>query len=478
LRIAPLLAAAAAGACLAVATVAAAAGTPPSAPGAPPGGSPWSAPATLSACAAAGAPHVVFPSEGPSEATGPGAIVWSAQPGCRGGTGARVAELGAGELPTAPTVPRTPAGQAVAPRGALLATGAPHAQIVIAGASPHASAGTLAIQGVPGGAFSPLQVPGGATAPAALATAYLGDVAFAAAPGGAGSAEGVAGAGGTGAIDLHVERHYERRFGGNASVRARGGGAVRGLTLALDYRSEALAVWAQRGELYARLLPGRGPAHPIQRLAPVWGAPTTTAVLSDNGHAIVAWSERHGGHTSVYIDRSAGGVRFGASAQLLERFRDPPGPPAPGSSPSLVRLSSEGVVLAWAGAAAGRWVVRVAPVQESGVLSVQTIGAGAQDARLAAFAPGPDDDALLLWTEYQPGAGGAPGTTPRSLFAARASALLPGGLAFDEAEQVAPPGAVEGASVAFDPANDRAVAAWRGTAGAIEYSIRSVGLAR
>jgi SAM-dependent methyltransferase len=43
---------------------------------------------------------------------------------------------------------------------------------------------------------------------------------------------------------------------------------VRALTLAMDYRSEALAVWAQGGSIYARLVAQRGAPGPLQRLAP------------------------------------------------------------------------------------------------------------------------------------------------------------------------------------------------------------------
>ena len=129
----------------------------------------------------------------------------------------------------------------------------------------------------------------------------------------------------------------------------------------MDYRSEVLAVWVQGGTLYARLLPGQGAARPAERLARVGAHPHIAALLSDDGRAIVAWSEQRGARTSVYIDRSGSGVRFRA-AELLERFEDPDGLTAPAASPSLVRLSSESVMLAWAGASAGHWVVRTASV--------------------------------------------------------------------------------------------------------------------
>ena len=61
-----------------------------------PGG--WSAPAGLSPCRAAGPPRVVFPAEGPSQATGPGALAWAAAAGCPTGAGARVDPVGPGPV--------------------------------------------------------------------------------------------------------------------------------------------------------------------------------------------------------------------------------------------------------------------------------------------------------------------------------------------------------------------------------------------
>jgi hypothetical protein len=245
---------------------------------------------------------------------------------------------------------------------------------------------------------------------------------------------------------------------------------VQALTLAMDYRSDALAVWAHRGAIYARYLPAKGAAHPIQRLAPVGSHTRIAAVLSDDERAIVAWAEQRGSQTSVYVDRSAFGVRFRAP-QPLERFHDPHGLSSPAGSPSLVRLSSESVMLAWAGSAAGHWVVRTAPVDLNGVQAVSTIAAPGGDALLADLATGPDDDALVLWTEPLPTAAGAPDMERQAIFAARGTEGYPGRTFFGEGEQVAPPGPVSDATVALDPESDRAVAVWQGEAGTIEYSI-------
>ena len=111
------------------------------------------------------------------------------------------------------------------------------------------------MQGAVGGPFATLEPAGTSAAPIALARAYLGDVALASdrarprAPR-AGQRDG---------FDVHVERFYANHFGRETSVRSAGSAPVGELTLAMDYRSEVLAVWVQRGAIYARLLP-RGPA--------------------------------------------------------------------------------------------------------------------------------------------------------------------------------------------------------------------------
>jgi hypothetical protein len=434
------------------------------------GATPWSAPVVLSPCAAGAAAQVMFPSDSPSHATGAGAIVWSAAPGCPGGEGARVAAIGADDQPGAPAVPRTAAHKPIAPRGPLLAGGAPHGQIVIAGAAPGAAAQGLLIQGAAAGPFAPLAPAGGSAAPTALATAYLGDVALASAP-------ARAGAGAPPELDLRVERFFAHDFTHNVTERvAAGAGAVHALTLAMDYRSEVLAVWVQGGAIYARLVPERGTAGPLQRLAPASARPHIAALLSDDRRAIVAWSEQQGAQTSVYIDRSDIGVRFHAP-QLLERFANPDGLPAPSASPSLVRLSSESVMLAWAGSAAGHWVVRTAPVYLGGVGVVGTIAAPGADAMLADLTAGPVGDALVLWTEPSPSALGPPDMDSQAIFAARGFDAGEERTEFDPPEQVAAPAPVRGLSAAFDPDSDRAVAVWQGEAGAIEYSVRTGGAA-
>ena len=306
---------------------------------------------------------MVFPSDSPTHGSGPGAIVWSATAGCAGGTGARVAGLLADDRPGPSRAPRSAAGRPIAPVGVLTASAAPHGKIVIAGSSPRGPAGGLLIQGSAGGpsrrsrptvARPPRErsrVPTWATSPSCLPR----------------RATAAAGSNSTSSASTTTNSHATSP----SAVPERG--CARS-TVAMDYRSEALVLWARSGAIYARVVSNKGALQPTQRLARFAGNVRIAAVLSDDRRGIVAWSEQQGSETSVYIDRSGTGERFGAP-KLLERFRDPDGLPTPTASPSLVRLSSESVMLAWAGSAGGRWVLRVAPVDLRGVRRVTTIAA-------------------------------------------------------------------------------------------------------
>jgi hypothetical protein len=454
-----------------VASPAAAAGTPQ-----------WSAPAVVSSCAALGAPRVLFPSNLPNRSTGPGAIVWSAPPSCPGGEGARVAAIGTDEQPGATRLPSTAAGQPIDPREPLTAADGPHGEIVIAGTSPSSLEEGLAVQGKADGAFSALDTVSGSAAPFAMTTAYLGDVALAS-PAPAAIREG------------EPRVLVERFFAHNAAQRVAasptgisraagvpsegssrnsklGAGPVSDLTLAMDFRSDALMVWVQRGAIYAQDLPGSGAHHPIERLGPASPGIHISALLSDDNRAIVAWADDSGGQTRVYLDRSATGVRFGA-AKLLERFQDPDGLSSPSDSPQLVRLSSESVMMAWSGAAEGHWSIRTAAVDLDGIGAPTTIPTPGQDALLADLAPGPDNDAIVLWSEPQPGATGQPTTSEQALFAARGIDAFPDSTIFGAPEELAPAGPNSEATVALDPDSDHAIAVWRGEGSTLRYSIRS-----
>jgi hypothetical protein len=408
----------------------------------------WSPPATLSSCPALEAPQVLFPDDSPSHATGPGAILWRASAACAGGEGARLARLGTGDVPGGESIPRTVAGKPIALTGPLVASAAPHGQLLLASThGARAGAGQLA-QGLAGGPFSPLA---SLSAPFALARGYLGDVAVASTAAG-------------GVVGLRVERYFAHSLASRAVVGDPPEiGAPQSLSLALDYRTDALEAWLQGGALLARWLPASGGVRPLQRLASVSGRVHLTTLLSDNNRAIIAWAEDRHGSTRVYLDRSGPGVRFGAP-KLLEQFHDPTGSPSPSASPQLVRLSSESVMLAWAAVSQGHLVIRTAAIDLLGIGAPTTIAAPSGDALLQALAPGPKGDALLLWSEPQSG---------QALYAARGFDTFPDKTVFAVPEQVAPPGSNSQGAVALDPASDRAVAVWRGPGGVLQYALRA-----
>jgi hypothetical protein len=423
----------------------------------------WSQPAILDSCPGVGAPSVVFPQDKPTHATGPGAIVWSASSLCPGGAGARVAAISPEDIPSQPSSPRTATGRTIPLGYPLAAAAGPYGRIVIAGASIAGTStpagGLLLTEGQAGGTFTMPLALGGPANTFAFTTAYLGDVALVSPVGG---------------LQLRIQRHHAGRFAAPIQVTATGAGAIDALTVALDFRSDRLVAFSQRGSVYARELPAKGTPHPVQRLgpAPPSGA-RIAAVASDDDRGIVAWSYRHAGQTSIYVARSQSGVRF-TGAQLLERFPDPPDLPDYVDSPRIVRLSSESVMLAWTGVESGHWVIRTAPIDLHGVRAANTISPPGRDALLAGFAPGPANEVLALWTEPLQTTGGLD-LGSQAIFAARGFDAYPGQTAFAAGEQVAAAGPNSDATIAIDPSNDRAVAAWRTGAGQLAYAVRAPG---
>jgi len=416
----------------------------------------------LSSCAALDAPHAAFPRDKPTHATGRGAIVWSAAGACAGGAGTMLAVIGRADTPERPAYARAPGGAKLSLHAPLALAPGPHGQLALAGSATGAGHAGALVQGVAGGPFSALGTIDGAASQSALATGYLGDVAAASPTGGD---SGRAGA------RIDVERYFARSLSPSRIVPAQGG-AMRALTVSLDFRTDAIVAWSQNGALYAHDLPASGRAQPTQRLASVGPAAHITALISDDNRAIVAWADERAGTTSVYVDASASGVRFGPP-RLLERFADPAALPYPAASPRLVRLSSESVMMAWSGAQQGHWVVRTAAIDLNGLRAVSTISDANADALLSDLAPGPDGEAIALWSQPQRTGDGRLDTGRQALLAARGIDAYPGRTIFAAPEPVAPPGANDDATLAFDPNSDRALALWRGAGDAVQYAVRA-----
>jgi hypothetical protein len=428
--------------------------------------SPWSAPALLGSCPAAGAARAVFPREAPTHATGRGAIVWSAARGCASGAGTLISTVGAADVPSMPRYALAPDGHRLALNAPLTIAPAPHGEIAIAGSGGSNGGGSL-VQGTAAGAFLPLGALAGSALPGTLATGYLGDLA---------AASPIAGGVDGGGVELRIERYFAHALSATLTV-AGHGGAIESPTVSLDFRTDAILAWAQHGALYARDMPAADrPAsarpQPTQRLASVGRSPRVTALISDDNRAIVAWADERAGTTSVYVDASGSGVRFD-TPHLLERFANPAGVPYPARSPLLTRLSSESVMLAWTGAQDGHWVVRTAAIDLNGLGPASTISSPQSDALLSDLEPGPDGEAITLWSEPQRANDGTLELGSQAIFAARGFDAYPDKTVFAAPEALAPPGPNESATVALDPASDRAIALWRGAGGAIEYAIRA-----
>ena len=391
-------------------------------------------------------PHVVFPSNEPQHATGPGAVVWRAAGDCPGGAGARVAPIGNFQVSGTPASAAVGHEAAVGLQGPLAVGSAPTGQVAVIGRPTGAAAtSAVALQGHAGGTFSAIQPEPVFAAPFAATNGYLGDLA-------------VAGATPGGQLQLQVERFYATSFGRRSVVA--GGPGVRLLTPALDYRSDAMLVWERAGSIFAQYLPASGAEGQPQRLGAAGANLRISALLSDDRRAIVVWSQQQGAVTDVYLDRSGKDVAFG-SPKLLESFRNPSATPPPLASPSLIRLSTESVMVAWSSIARGRWVIRSAAVDQERVGPPTTTSSRTGDALLADLQPGPRAEAMLLWTE--PGRSGkGPGGVPeQAIYAARAFRGVGSRVVFEAPEQLAATGLNSEPVVGVDPDTDRAVAVWR-----------------
>ncbi len=377
------------------------------------------------------------------------------------------------------------------------AAGTAEGQVVAVGTAGGAAAFA---EGRAVGTFSPARLLGGPAAPVAVATAYLGDVVVA-------SPVWTPRTGW--AVAVRVQRHYASALTAPRLVPV--GARPEAVAATLDYRGEVLLMWVARGGVYARELAQGGALVPVRRigvLPPVAAAPEVQALLSDDGHAIVAWrwdSPAPGGGTLTTLELSRFEVGAGAPAPppptVIERFRDPPGPaaglerrdpPAPAPPPGalcLVRLSSEAVMMAWTGRASGRYVVRASPVSlRRGAWAPVTIsGAAGEDASLADLVPGPHAEALAVWsaTSQRPRTGaGRPAGAERSgveavLRAARGHYAGHGEVFFEAPEEVAPPGPYGAPAAAIDPRTGQAVAAWvarsAGGRARVVYALRAPG---
>jgi hypothetical protein len=421
----------------------------------------WTPAATLvPACAEASSPQIAFPARSPFRGSGPAAVVFAGDPSLCGGERSgdvAIAPIGANDEPGAP---RPLFAGAAARRGfvrPVAAAGTAVGQLVVVG--EQAGGGGLIAENRATSRFGPPRPLGGPALPEAVSSGYLGDVA-------------VASVSAHGAILLRVQRFFQRRPSSPVVIN-RPGGAITALAVNLDFRSDAIVVWAQNGAIWARELHNSGRLEPLERLGPTRPHPQLQALISDDSRSIVAWTTQVAapsgatGSTRVYLDISAPGVHFGAP-RIVDSFRQPAGFGLPDGSLRLVRASAEGAVIAWTGVRGSRYVVRLGWVRLRGPVRPVTARTGA-DAILADLVTGPRNDALALWTAAPRHASGFDATLTQ-IVAARFTGTL------EAPEAIASAGPNSEPSAAIDPASDRAIAVWRAGAG-VDYAIRGPGSA-
>ena len=275
---------------------------------------------------------------------------------------------------------------------------------------------------------------------------------------------------------MRVERYFEPDFGRPRSIPI-GAGAVTALTLAMDYRSDVLLAWQQDRSIYACMLRASGRIEPYQRVGPSAPHPQLEAVVSDNDHGMLAWSSselRNGSvpRTRIELSLSTAGVRF-REPHLLASFADPERVGLSQGSVALVRLSTENVMLAWTVAEHGHYLIRAVPPVFAFSRPATLLSDPRSQAILADLAPGPAGEAVALWRTAPPLAGGALNMRRAELWAARTSIVPHARVVLGQAEMIAPSGPNLAPTVAVDPANDRAVAAWlvSGARPQIEYAV-------
>jgi hypothetical protein len=412
----------------------------------------WTQPTQLTTCPGATQPLAVFPSSDPRTASGSGAVLWSGD--CAGGA---PAGSGIGLAPVTADDAVGPAAvlpQAISPAtpldrlAAAAATGDGRLVVAAAVGSSHGQIGIL--EGRSGSSFGTTVPLRAQPAPLATATSYVGDVAVASVRVG------------TGRVVLRIQRHGSPGLTPLSLISGRSA-PVTALAVGLDYRGDAIVVWAQRGWILRRVLRTGGRLESIERVAPSPPGPHLQALISDDNRGIVAWTTETsvGGAptTTVYLDASLPGVHFSHRPRLLEQFRDPPGVQLPEGSMRLVRLANEGVLLAWTGMSAGHLVIRAASISLDAPRPASLVSDASQDAVLADLATGPHSEAIALWTSAPRTQAGFDAAREQ-VIAARGVVEAPGLAAFSAPEPIAGPGPLTTPSAAFDPTTDTAIAVW------------------
>jgi hypothetical protein len=440
------------------------------------GAATWTPAATLATCAPASDPVVAFPFSEPSTRSGRGAIMWiGGAPSCAGGGGGATSTLDSATLHTddQPSVPRAvvsrrqlvgPLESATTTAGQLVAVAGDPADAV--GGRP----GALLGEGLAGGVLPVLVPLAGPSAPVATADGYIGD---------ADVVSTATSLGGDQLIELREQRHYARSFAPPITLEE-GFAPITAVSVGMDFRGDSIVLWAQGSEVHAQWVTNTGDIYAAQVLGPAGYAPALAAVLSDNNHAFVMWTDEpppgRPGEARIFLEHSGNNVALPVAPQLLAEFAEPAAQRVGPGSIALVRVTpSEGVLAAWTLIANGSYEVQAAGLTSSQVLPAATIAQPGVDLRLAALAAGPENDYVAV-LESAPRSASGFDTSQQAIFAARSVPGGPGGVAFEAPTQLDAAGFNSAPSVAIDPDSDRAVVAWQTVVGglpAVAYAVRT-----
>ena len=251
--------------------------------------------------------------------------------------------------------------------------------------------GALLGEGLAGGVL-PVVVPlGGPDSPVATADGYIGD---------ADVVSTATSLGGDQLILLREQRHYARAFA-PAITLEEGFAPITALSVGMDFRGDSIVLWAQGGEVHAQWVTNDGDIYAAQTLGPAGYAPALAAVLSDNDHAFVMWTDEPApgrpGEARIFLEHSGNNVALPVAPQLLAEFAEPAAQRLGPGSIALVRVTpSEGVLAAWTLIASGNYEVQAAGLTSSQVLPAATIAEPGVDLRLAALATGPRNDFVAV----------------------------------------------------------------------------------
>ena len=442
------------------------------------GAATWTAAATLETCAPASDPVVAFPFSEPSVRSGRGAIMWiGGAPDCAGddGGGGATSTLDSATLHSndQPSIPRAVLGrrELVGPLESATTTAG---QLVAVAGNPADAVGGrpdgLLGEGLAGGVLPAIVPLGGPDAPVATADGYIGD---------ADVVTTATSLGGEQLILLREQRHFARGFA-PAITLEEGFAPITALSVGMDFRGDSIVVWSQGGEVHAQWVTNLGSVYAAQVLGPAGYAPALAAVLSDNDHAFVMWTDEpplgRAGEARIFLEHSGNNVELPVAPHLLAEFAEPAAQRLGAGSIALVRVTpSEGVLAAWTLIANGNYEVQAAGLTSSQVLPPATIEEPGVDLRLAALATGPHDDYVAV-LESAPRSAGGFDTSQQTILAARSVPGGPGGVDFETPTQLASAGFNSAPSVAIDPDTDRAVVVWQTlVAGvpAVAYAVRT-----